>query len=122
MNKSPESTAGLEEKGPAPITYAQWKFIQYVAKFYHQAEKEGNLEMYFSSVTKLYSDRWPEEGSEVALEEVRQFGFLERFLYLNRYVYSCALRSLPQLLALLVPFHPGIGNMFFASTTTRLIG
>ena len=63
------------ETEPAPISYAQWKFAKYVAIFYHQAAGDGNLEMYFSLVNKLFCDRWPEENNDVALSTVCPFFF-----------------------------------------------
>lgn len=63
------STDALEEN-PASLTFAQWKFAKYVAIFYHQARKDGDLEAYFSLVSRLYCDRWPEESNEVSLSQV----------------------------------------------------
>lgn len=70
----PNCTQDVDAAGEIPasesLTYAQWKFAKYVAIFYHQAKKDGNLAKYFALVNILYCDRWPEEGNGNTLAKV----------------------------------------------------
>lgn len=74
-----ESVDALDED-PAPLTYAQWKFVQYAATFYHEAKKEGGLDAYFALVDWLYHDRWPEECYQEARVKVSPHILCQRFV------------------------------------------